>query len=217
MKVFPLRDPFPNGFAPKDAAAAQAALENYQAVYDAIVAGTACIRFIDGDRKGSIARVHLDPAYDHLPCRRPIIEYRQPSYWDREANQQIQHTYIWCVATWDGRKNKIKINVPNDEIEVLLEYDGPTIWEKFDAKAAKADLLKSPDQTDINGKVLSIGDSVLYINARYGSRMTLEEGKIVEFAASVNSKGHTITTIIESLSGERSSLLYPEDMVYLMP
>lgn len=216
MKVMSLKNPFPNGFASKDQDAAQAALGKYQEVYDAIVAGTACIRFIDGDRKGSIARVCPDPAYDHLPSRRPVIGYRHPNSWDREVNQQIDNTYMWCLATWDGRKNKVKVSLPDRDIEVLLDYDGPTVWEKFDAKAAKAELLKNPDQKDINGKVLSIGDPVLYINARYGSRMTLEEGTITEFAASVNSRDHSFATIITSKSGEQSSLQYPESMVYKM-
>ena len=217
MKVIILKDPFPNGFAPKDQAAAEAALETYQEVYDAIEAGTACVRFIDGDRKGSIARVQFDPAYSHIPKNRPVIGYRRSSYYgDRAANQEIEHTRFWCVATWDGRKNKVKITLPEYESEILLDYDGPTIWEKFDAKAAKEDILKNPDQKDINGNLLSIGDPVLYINARYGSRMTLEEGKVKEFTVSVNSKDHTITTVIESKTGELSSLQYPESMVYRM-
>lgn len=217
MQVISLKNPFPNGFAPKDAEAANAALAQYQTVFDAVEAGTACVRYIDGDRKGSIARVKLDPAYAHLPRRRPVIEYRSYRYRGDDADQQIANTHFWCVATWDGRKNKVKVNVPSHEIEVLLDYDGPTVWEKFDTKAAKEDILKNPDQKDINGNLLSIGDPVLYINARYGSRMTLEEGKIKEFNASVNSKDHTITTVIESKTGELSSLQYPESMVYRMP
>lgn len=123
---------------------------------------------------------------------------------------------MYCIATWDGRRNKVKVTVPNhyEPAEILLDYDGPTIWEKFDAKAAKEELLKNPDQKDIKGNVLSVGDRVLYINARYGSRMTLDEGKIVEFAASVNSKAHAFSTIIESDTGEQSTLQYPESMVY---
>jgi hypothetical protein len=88
------------------------------------------------------------------------------------------------------------------------------VWEKFDAKAAKDEILKNPDQKDINGRVLSIGDRVLYINARYGSRMTLDEGSVTEFLVSANSKGHAISVVIESKAGEESNLQYPESMVY---
>jgi uncharacterized Zn ribbon protein len=100
------------------------------------------------------------------------------------------------------------------ETEFLIDYGGPTVWKKFDAKAAKNEILKNPDQRDINDNVLSVGDRVLYINARYGSRMTLDEGTVLEFLASVDSKGHSITTVIESKTGEQSSLSYPESMVY---
>jgi hypothetical protein len=87
----------------------------------------------------------------------------------------------------------------------------------FDAKAAKAEILKNPDQKDINGKVLGVGDRVLYINARYGSRMILDQGTVKEFLAAANSKGHSIATVITSEDGgEESSLQYPESMVYRM-
>lgn len=212
MQVIPLKNQFPNGFNMEThGAEAQANLEEFQAVYDAIATGRACIRYLDGDRKGSVARLAFSDQYKNA---RPQIGHSSRS-WSRDVTHQIDYQYIYCVATWDGRRNKVQL--PGgyiDPAEVLIDYDGPTVWEKFDAKAAKAEILKNPDQKDINGKVLSVGDRVLYINARYGSRMTLEEGKVIEFAASANSKAHTITTIIESQTGEQSSLQYPESMVY---
>lgn len=216
MQVVRLNNPFYNGFAPKDAEKANEILAQYTAVYDAIAAGTAYVRFVDGDRKGSIARLKFEKYENGIYSSRPRISENHRNSWSRELTKKLDHLHIWCVATWDGRANKPKITVPNDDIVILLDYDGPTIWEKFDAQAAKAELLKNPDQKDINGNVLSVGDSVLYINARYGSRMTLEEGMVVEFLASVNSKEHTITTVIESKTGEQSSLQYPESMVYRM-
>lgn len=210
----PLKNPFLNGFGPKDQEQADAILAQYQEVYDAIVAGTAYIRFYDGDRKGSIARIAFDPAYrDHeRPCFKQAWRGR-----DSEINQDFAHCSFACVATWDGRKNKVKVYVARYDNEVLLDYHDGTVWEKFDAKAAKEALLKNPNQTDINGHVLTVGDPVLYINARYGSRMTLEEGTVVEFLVSVDSKGHSFTTVIESPTGELSSLQYPESMVYRKP
>lgn len=184
-------------------------LARYMEVYDAITAGTARIRYIDGDRKGSIAI----PVFRHNGEYRPKVEAKR-RYSGDPLTYDIGHCYFFCDATWEGRKNKVQVTMPSREVEVLLGYEGPTIWEKFDAKAAKVELLKNPDQKDIYGKVLSIGDPVLYINARYGSRMVLTEGKIVEFKVSVDSSGHTFATIIESLTGEQSSLQYPEDMVY---
>lgn len=210
MKIAHLTNPFPNGFTDNDLEKATECLLEFQEVYDAIVDGTACIRFVDGDRKGSIARISFR---DKAPPR-PSFEPYRGGRWNTDITRIMNESYFFCVAKWDDRRNKIQCHVPHSEIEVLLEYDGPTVWQRFDAETAKQEILKNPNQKDINGNVLAIGDSVLYINARYGSRMVLEEGNVAEFAVNVNSKGWTITTIIESKSGEYSSLQYPESMVY---
>jgi uncharacterized Zn ribbon protein len=160
-----------------------------------------------------VARLVLENADRY---KRPEIVYRRSS-WDKAITHEIGHDYFGCIAKWDGRQNKPKLHLPDRETEFLLDYIGPTIWEKFDAKAAKNEILKNPDQKDINGNVLAVGDRVLYINARYGERMTLNEGTVTEFLASVNSKAHAITTVIENKDGESSSLLYPESMVYKIP
>lgn len=190
----------------------EALLPEYIEVYEAAMAGTLCVQFYDGDRTGSIAR--FTPEGDH---KQPALVLKQRRYSSDEDQYIIENDYLGGVVTWDGRKNKVKFNgfmAGNYEGRFVLDYDGPTIWEKFDAKAAKDALLKNPDQRDINGNVLSIGDSVLYINARYGSRMVLDQGKIVEFLVSVNSRGHTFSTVIQNAAGEESNLQYPEDMVY---
>lgn len=216
MQVIKLRNLFTNGFDPnKDLKEAEAILIEFQAVYDAIDAKTACIRYIDGDRKGSIARVSFSDKY--RPQARPEITYNPYSgSWNKSLTKMIAGDHFYCTATWDGRRNKVQASFPNREIEVLLNYDGPTVWALFDAKAAKAEVLKNPDQKDINGEVLAVGDEVLYINARYGSRMTLEKGTVLEFAVTANSKSHTVATIIGSKTGEQSSLQYPESMVCKM-
>ena len=213
MRVVTIKNPHHNGFPESDMAAAQAILVQYVEVFDAADAGTLCVRFTDGDRKGSIARLMMAESKE----RKPVIQWRHGRYPGDKNTHEITNPYIGGTLVWDGRKNRVKFfgTIGDDrEVEFILDYDGPTVWEKFDAKAAKEELLKNPDQKDINGNVLAVGDPVLYINARYGSRMVLTEGKIVEFNASVNSAGHTIATIIESASGEQSSLQYPEDMVY---
>lgn len=215
MKVIDLENTFSYGFDPAtEQEKADAVLADFREVYDAILAGTAYARYTDGDRKGSIVKITFDEAFQ--THKRPDFGKRYSGWRSAPNAKEIINDRFYCIATWQGRRNKVKVSIPNryEKIEILLDYDGPTVWEKFDAKAAKADLLKNPDQRDINGKLLSIGDRVLYINARYGSRMTLEEGVVQEFVASVNSKTHSFATVIQSKTGEESSLQYPESMVY---
>lgn len=209
MRVLTLSNPYPNGFENEDDPVALAYLEQLKEVYTALNAGTLYCRFIDGDRKGSITRLEPEPGRSN---NEPGI---RPSYSSaRNPNWRFENDVFSAVCRWDKRKNKVKIFLPQRDVEVLLDYTGPTVWEKFDAAAAKQEALANPNQCDIAGNLLEIDDNVLFINARYGARMVLSFGRITEFKAVANSYGTTITTIIESEAGEKSELLYPEDMVY---
>lgn len=213
MRIIQKRDTFYNGFRDSDMPLALSILQEYIDVFEAIKNETAHVRFVDGDRKGSIAKIRFDEKHNN---KSPII-CRKYDSWDKELTHKFENIRFSGILTWTGRKNKVHCTLwpyGCNEFEILLDYDGPTVWEKFDAKEAKNKILENPNQKDIKGNILAIGDTVLYINARYGHRMVLDEGKIIEFDASVNSKGHTITTIIENASGEISSLQYPEDMIY---
>lgn len=209
MRVLSLSNPYCNGFKNENDPVALAYLEQLKEVYAALNAGTLYCRFIDGDRKGSIARLETEPG-----CQNDEPGIYHSYSFTRNSNWRFESDYFSTICRWDKRKNKVKLFLPHRDVELLLDYDGPTVWEKFDANAAKQEALANPDQYDIDGNLLAIGDKVLYINARYGARMVLSHGTIVEFKAVANSYGTTITTIIESEAGEKSELLYPEDMVY---
>lgn len=214
MQTISLYNPFLSGFDPdKEQEKADAILAEYIKVYEAIGEGRVCIRYLDGDRKGSIARVHFSEKYKRHD--KPAIVHRY-AQWRAKNTKEFKNYYFRCTATWDGRRNKVQVIFPNHYVdaEILIDYEGPTVWNLFDAKAAKNEILKNLDQKDIDGNILSVGDKVLYINARYGSRMTLDRGTIDEFKVVANSSKHTITTIIKSVSGEISSLHHPENMVY---
>ncbi len=210
MEVISL-DPYRNShFSKEDDPEALEYLDSLIKVYEALENGTLYCRYIDGDRKGSIARLIRDPQY--RVDEKPTIGYGYRGY--RDGPQfTIRNNRFHVISTWDGRKNKVKESLPHREAELLIGYEGPTVWEKFDAKAAKEEILKNPNQKDIDGNVLAIGDKVMYVNARYGSGMVLTRGVITEFLASVNSQGFSITTVIESKDGEISNLSYPENMV----
>jgi hypothetical protein len=182
------------------------------ALFDQAVSGKLYVKFIGGDRKGSIARVQIDPDYNHRPAE--ISEMRRYSSSEQRLFE-ITNTWIYGIAKWDKRKNSCQVSLPNDEVIFLPNYEGPTVYEMFDKKAAKEKLLKNPDQRDIDGRPLAVGDEVLYINARYGSGFVLNHGTIKEFKVTADSKGHSFVTIVKNDDAdEESSISYPSQMIW---
>ncbi len=174
------------------------------------------VKFIDGDRKGSIARIKADPERIHSN-KTTKIEYRAKQWKNSDGSRNLydfSDTYFSGHYTWDGRKNKVKAFIPTRELVFLPNYEGPTVWELFDHKAAKAEALKEPDQYDIDGELLRIDDEVLYINARYGYGMVLTHGRIKFFRASVDSKKTEIWTIVENNDGVESKISNSSSMIF---
>jgi hypothetical protein len=209
-QVITLKNPFYNGFEDANDPVALEYLAKLKTVFNAFKSGTLYVRFIDGDRKGSIAHLKVHP---QLTYDEPCIGYHRSYY--NNSHYRITNESRFGVLTWDKRKNKVRhyFPTPRDEVEYLIGYDGPTIWEKFDAKAAKEEILQLQTEHDINGNYLSVGDRVLYVNIRYGSGTTLEIGTIKEFKVSVDSKRAEVSTVIESDAGVLSTLKYPSSMV----
>ena len=183
-------------------------------LYDRMMNGTLFVKFISGDRKGSIARMKPDPRYaDHPQPRASIKDAHR--YWNDPQRYQVDWAWFSGICKWDKRKNSCQLTMPDADAVFLPNYDGPTIYEMFDRKAAKTELLKNPDQTDIDGNVLAIGDKVLYINARYYAGMELCHGTIQEFKVTADSKGHSFTTVVKNdEADEVSSISYPWQMIY---
>ena len=173
------------------------------------------IKILKGDRKGSIAKFVTDNSI-------------KSNYYDARIYGEIGWRLdvgCWGNLVWDGRKNKIKYFLGTDtwdesraERVWLKEYDGETVYKLFDTKALKEKLLKDPVQKDIDGNKLSIGDSVLFVNLRYGSGAVLCRGKIIRFDAATR-KGrndkqiNTFYTIIQSEGGEESKIMHSETLI----
>lgn len=176
------------------------------------------IRFEKGDRKGSIARFeHSDPSpYTDYHCNARLGGFE--AYLSRGTGIQppeYAHRGAGGTFKWDRRRNTVKESrLLRDDYTWLKGYTGPTVWEKFDAKAAKAELLADPKQTDIDNKSIAIGDKVLYINARYGSGMVLSHGVINRFEARADSQGTEIFTIVVDDTGTESKMRMPDQMLY---
>jgi uncharacterized Zn ribbon protein len=213
MEVIDVNNPFYYGrLTDENDPKALEHLANLIKVYDALENGLLHVRFTSGDRAGSIAKLAHDSRYN--TSDKPRIKRRYHSYRRDAVEYDFENDRFYTVCTWDGRRNSVQATFPNPEAELLIGYDGPTVWAKFDAKAAKEAVLKNPNQRDIDGNVLAVGDKVMYINARYGSGMVLTRGVVEEFKASVDSKSTSITTIIRnSKTGETSSMSYPQNMV----
>lgn len=163
------------------------------------------LKFIDGDRKGSIAR--WNKMYDDVISPN-IQRTRNGGY-----NHSIKGMHGHC--TWDGRNNKIQWSLNSPQTVWLRGYQGPTVWCKFDAKEAKRKLLKNPGQVDIDGKELDVGDEVLYVNSRYGTGTNLCHGAVARFEAKADSRSHTIYTIVkERDSNEESKIQYSSDYIF---
>lgn len=213
MEVISLKNPYVNGFADENDPEVLAHLAKLKAVKQALLDGRLYARYIDGDRRGSVAKMVPDPAYSGANDREPGIRYSS-SHFQKGPWYRFENDMFFMIATWNGRKNKVKESVSYySQFELIIGDNVETIWQKFDAKSAKEEVLKNPDQKDIDGTVLNIGDNVMFINARYGSRMVLERGRVKEFKVVVDSKKTSISTVIENSEGALSTLSYPEDMV----
>jgi hypothetical protein len=211
MEVISLKNPYPNGFEDKEDPSVLSYIDNLLRVRKAIEEGNAYIRYIDGDRKGSVAKLKFDSDYtnSYLP---EVSAFRYT--YNLNAKFKVDNDRFYCVATWKGRSNKVKVSLPGPQIEVIIGDDVETVYKMFDHKAAKEEILKSPNQKDIDGNILSVGDNVMFINISYGSRMYLQRGVITGFKVVANSKSSKITTVIENEQGIKSELNYPQDMVH---
>lgn len=181
------------------------------ALVDRLQNSTLYVKFIKGDRAGSIAKVQCDsPGMNE----KSSIE-RRLSWSSREDLWEVKNPYFSLRAKWDKRKNNCHLLLPNDEVVFLPNYNGPTVYEMFDKKAAKEEALKNPNQHDIDGKLLSIGDEVLYINARYGSRFELCHGTIQEFKVTSDSRSNRVTTVVKNADADEvSSITDPTTMIW---
>lgn len=196
-----------NGFVDINDPEMIAYLDEAIAAHDAFFANQLYAKFVSGERAGSIAKLELNPKY-----YTPDVPKIEQGYNYKGNCFRILNDRFHCIATWNGRRNKIQVAVPSEEIILLVGNNIETVWAKEDHSERHAELQKNPGQVDIHGQSLAVGDDIYYINARYGSRMTLTRGVIKEFKIIVNTSKTEITTIIES-GGELSSLSYPESMV----
>ncbi|MDA3855073.1 MAG: hypothetical protein PF569_02355 [Candidatus Woesearchaeota archaeon] len=135
--------------------------------------GFVYVEFLFGQRKGSIAKlVSKEP---------PKLKDNNISPYNSKSTYTPYYPEVLYSGEyrWDDRYNKPKGDIAYDNVSWLRNYRGNTKWCFTSAKAVKEEALKKP-QYDIDGKMLSIGDKVLYIDHL---SKKLKHGVIDEFKA----------------------------------
>lgn len=183
--------------------------KNLTKIYNHITKHGFChVEILEGDYKGSIAKFTLDSDFK--------ISYLKNELCSRNyyAKEEIyNYHYFWQGRlSWKGKRNNPKFNMQSKYCNVLLNYDGEEILERFDHKKVKAELLKQ-DVLDIDGRTLEIGDKVLYINTRYGSGSELNHGVIIAFKADAKS-GNVSAEILNDICDQKSMCNHTEYQIY---
>lgn len=165
------------------------------------------IKILRGGRKGSIAKFISDTEnYTNNEFLRGDYQHQNYGGW-----RIIYNCYgIYGYFIWDGRKNKIMAAL-NPSFEGrekhawLKNYNGPTIYKLFNKKQHAEKAIKRTPQKDIDGKILKIGDKVLYCNIRYGCGTELSRGVIKNF------KGKTQRSYNDNLITHIYTVILNED------
>lgn len=144
-------------------------------------------------------------------------EFSSRSYQDVDDKKQIiyedQESRLVFHLKWDDRKNRTKVNIRYDlsyriDLFYLPDYKGPTIWSMFDKQKY---IEKNAEKiVDRMGRELSVHDTVVYINARYGTGACLDFGVIREIKYKVydgwNGKEIEPIVVIETVALEEGEL-----------
>ena len=168
-----------------------------------------------GERKGSIAYVK---EYDELFVNNLSEEpHGCRMTWGAGGRDNWGHRIniygLNCVLGWEKRRNKIQWNFYKGTV-FLPEYEGPTVWKKFDKKDAVGFYLLENPPKDRDGNLLEKGDRVIYINARYGEGACLDRGVITEIKGNVKvwgeRKAYETRVFIDNDEGQKSKITKPE-------
>ena len=125
------------------------------------------LEWLTGPRCGSISR---------------LVSHK--SYKQTFANARLSTRMfpIYGSAKWDDKSHKPDCTVYfRGDFAWLKGYDGPTVWKKIDLTDEYKELKDNPNQRDIHGNTIAVGDKVYFCNMAYGQGSTLMVGKIADF------------------------------------
>lgn len=170
------------------------------------------IGYPDGERAGSIGYIKkLECDVEKIV---PSVNYSAIGYRMYDGGGWRCYPGFHAVLAWDKRPNKLKCYIGHDMV-YFPDYGGPTLWEKFDKKAAEKKATEAVVVKDREGNVLEVGDPVIYINSRYGSGARLERGIVsdIKVKVRVQRRGDysELQVIVQNTKGvEESKIRNPE-------
>jgi len=169
------------------------------------------IEFLDGDREGSIAELQLSSKFKNHDEPRVRTIY---GYYQHDKTRYEPDCTIYGQLKFTGKSHRPDQDIrPGSHVVWIKGYKGPTVWKKFDAKAAKEEILATEDQCDRDGSPLAVGDHVIYVDLAYGSGARIERGTVKEFKVSVDSSRHTVYTLVENVDGHVMKTEKPEQLL----
>ena len=209
-----LRDPHPNGT--EDRTDFDEIVQAYNDMHQKLKNGERVyIGFMEGERAGSIGYIHELFALE-CDVKAQVNTSFQRGYNGEDVHLSRLNAGFWITLAWDKRRNKLKEYVGRGMC-YFPEYEGPTVWEKFDKKAAEEAALMKIKVKDRDGNKLSVGDSVIYINARYGGAAQLDRGTVSEIKMKIQKNrtktSGTLNVKIDNENGEVSVITGPEKSV----
>lgn len=159
--------------------------------------GKLTLEILEGDYKGSIATFT------------PLEGFLKEDVVIRNYGGDYNINCHWTGRlSWKGKKNNPQFIITPDSCKILPEYKGDTLLKRFDLKAESKKLLESTVE-DVNDCTLFKGDTVIYMNLRYGCGGKLCYGTVTDFKAHAR-QGYVSVIVSNSNSPEETSELnYP--------
>lgn len=176
-------------------------LDTINRIHKSLVDNGMCyVKVLSGDYEGSVAMFtpeRLDQ-WKHHRC----------------YNGRYNISAAWYGRlSWVGKRNNPQFTLTASSATVLEGYEGNTELKRFDLKKAAKALLDDHKTSDINGNLLYVGDSVVYLNLRYGEGGRLCEGAVKEFKAHAR-QGYVSTIIQKDGCDELSECRHPSDQIF---
>lgn len=182
--------------------------QNLKLIFDHLEAKGFChVQVNGGDYDGSIAKFTLDSD------RCSQYNYNNGKLYYSLTGKWFNVKYCWSGRlSWKGKRNNPKFTLMDSTCDVLLNYEGEEILKRFDLKKEGKKLLEEK-VFDVDGKVLSINNEVLYLNLRYGSGGKLCHGVVKDFKAHTR-EGYVSVIISNKDEDEESECRQPYNQIW---
>lgn len=148
------------------------------------------VRFHDPRRQGAIGKLKTFEAAQQTPINPSMHSYHY--YRDRYPKYPTYHAHGISVE-WDGRKNLVHPYM--DEIEILRDYTGPTVWA-WTQKAPETRVI--PTIKGHLGEEIVVDDFVSFVSRKYGN-VKLHFGNV----SRINHNGSVWVNTLKLRDGDR--------------